>query len=224
MANFAFDPAVTDQYSAAPLARTPWNNVIFPGNYVAHLNAYRKQGVTAIPGVQFFRQVGAYVVDEDDLNNSGELPIGSYDVMVLSPDLRQDDKPRRDYRMQVPNTAGAYRISVNTVNLQGDGSSEISITPTPIVAGGLATPTLEDDADGNFPVSGEYTVFDGLEGIIRQTADVDVSAVIAGGNLTRKDVDSQAAIIVEVCFFMDAAAPDYDDIHLPYKVEAGSGT
>ena len=27
-----------------------WNNVIFPGNYVAHLNAYRDQGVVAIPG------------------------------------------------------------------------------------------------------------------------------------------------------------------------------
>ena len=25
--------------------RTPWNNKIFPGNYVAHLNAYRDQGV-----------------------------------------------------------------------------------------------------------------------------------------------------------------------------------
>ena len=224
MANFAFDPAVTDAYQTAPLARTPWNNVIFPGNYVAHLNAYRKQGVTAIPGVQFFRQVGAYVVDEDDLNNSGQLPIGSYDVMVLSPDLRQDDKPRRDYRMQVPNTAGAYRISINTVNLQGNASSTISITPTPLVATGLASPTLADDADGNFPVSGEYTVFDGLEGIVRQTADVDISAVVAGGNLTRKDVDSQAAIIVEVCYFMPDAVAGADELHIPYGIEAGQGT
>ena len=29
--------------------RTPWNNKIFPGNYVAHLNAYRDQGVVATP-------------------------------------------------------------------------------------------------------------------------------------------------------------------------------
>ena len=25
-------------------------SIIFPGNYVAHLNAYREQGVEAIPG------------------------------------------------------------------------------------------------------------------------------------------------------------------------------
>ena len=28
-------------------------SVIFPGNYVAHLNAYRDQGVFATPGVEF---------------------------------------------------------------------------------------------------------------------------------------------------------------------------
>ena len=43
--------------------RYPWNNTIFPGNYVAHLNAYRDQNVQAFPGVNFFRLVGAYVVD-----------------------------------------------------------------------------------------------------------------------------------------------------------------
>ena len=213
MANFTFDSA----------AREPWNNVVFPGNYVAHLNAYRKQGVTAIPGVNFFRVVGAYVVDEADLAADGTLPLGSYDVSVLSPDLRQDDKPRRDYRMQVPETAGAYRISINTVNLKGNGSSAITITPTPLVATGLATPSLDDDADGVFPESGEYTLFDGLTGVVRQTADVDVSVAVGGGALTRIDADSQAAIIVEICFFMDAPAPDSDDVHLPYKVEAGSG-
>lgn len=213
MANFAYDAAT----------REPWNNVVFPGNYVAHLNAYRKQGVTAIPGVNFFRVVGAYVIQEEDLDADGNLPLGTYDVSVLSPDLRQDDKPRRDYRMQIPTDAGAYRISISTVNLTGNGSSEITVAPTPLVASGLATPTLEDDADGVFPESGEFTVFDGLTGIVRQTTDVDVSAVLGGGVLSRIDNDSQAAILVEVCFFLDAPAPDADDVHLPYKVEAGSG-
>ena len=40
MATFSFDEET----------RRPWNNKIFPGNYVAHLNAYRDQGVVAIPG------------------------------------------------------------------------------------------------------------------------------------------------------------------------------
>jgi hypothetical protein len=46
-------------------ARTPWNNVIFPGNYVAHLNAYRDQGVVALPGAVFFRGIGALVLNPD---------------------------------------------------------------------------------------------------------------------------------------------------------------
>ena len=213
MSNITYDAAT----------REPWNNVVFPGNYVAHLNAYRKQGVTAVPGVNFFRVVGAYVVQEEDLDANGQLPLGTFDVNILSPDLRQDDKPRRDYRMSVPTDAGAYRISINTVNLKGNGSSEITVAPTPLVAAGLATPTLQDDVAGVFPESGEFTDFDGLTGIVRQTSDVDVSAVVGGGVLDLIDKDSQAAIIVEVCFFLDAPAPDSDDVHLPYKVEAGSG-
>ena len=40
-------------------------STIFPGNYVAHLNAYREQGVEAIPGVEFYRAVGAIVLTPD---------------------------------------------------------------------------------------------------------------------------------------------------------------
>ena len=34
-------------------------SVIFPGNYVAHLNAYRDQGVFALPGIEFYQAIGA---------------------------------------------------------------------------------------------------------------------------------------------------------------------
>ena len=36
-------------------------SVIFPGNYVAHLNAYRDQGVFALPGIEFYQAVGAAI-------------------------------------------------------------------------------------------------------------------------------------------------------------------
>ena len=55
MATFTFDAE----------NRTPWNNKIFPGNYVAHLNAYRDQGVVALPGAVFFRGIGAIVLNPD---------------------------------------------------------------------------------------------------------------------------------------------------------------
>ena len=53
MASFEFDPAIDN--NDTPLARRPWSNKIYPGNYVAQLNAYRDQGVVALPGAVFFR-------------------------------------------------------------------------------------------------------------------------------------------------------------------------
>ena len=46
-------------------------SVIYPGNYVARLNAYRDQGVEAIPGVEFYQVVGAAIVSGDQ---SGSAP------------------------------------------------------------------------------------------------------------------------------------------------------
>ena len=71
MATFSFD---SEQ-------RTPWNNQIFPGNYVAHLNAYRDQGVVALPGAVFFRAVGALVLnpDNESVLVDGVLPADTYD-------------------------------------------------------------------------------------------------------------------------------------------------
>ena len=77
--------------------RTPFNNKIYPGNYVTHLNAYREQGVVALPGAVFFRGVGALVLSPDNdanLDANGVLAAATYDLQVLSPDMRQDDKPR----------------------------------------------------------------------------------------------------------------------------------
>ena len=85
--------------------RTPWNNKIFPGNYVAHLNAYRDQGVVALPGAVFFRAVGALVLNPDNdgvTDTNGVLAAGTYDLQILSPDLRQDDKPRKDRPFVLP--------------------------------------------------------------------------------------------------------------------------
>ena len=73
-------------------------STIFPGNYVAHLNAYREQGVEAIPGVEFYKGVGALVLNPDTkgVTTDGTLAAGTYGLYILSPDLRQDDKPRID--------------------------------------------------------------------------------------------------------------------------------
>ena len=49
-------------------------SVIFPGNYVAHLNAYRDQGVYAVPGVEFYQMRGVAIVDSN-LTGGGTLAL-----------------------------------------------------------------------------------------------------------------------------------------------------
>ena len=95
--------------------RRPWNNKIYPGNYVAQLNAYRDQGVVALPGAVFFRGVGALVLNPDNDGNltDGVLAAGTHDLQVLSPDMRQDDKPRKDRPFVIPAGAVVYRTAVS---------------------------------------------------------------------------------------------------------------
>ena len=97
-------------------------SVIFPGNYVAHLNAYREQGCVSLPGVEFYRVVGALVLnpDNDSVTAAGTLTAGTYDLQILSPDLRQDDKPRKDKPFVVPAGSVVYRTAVSAPGVKAD--------------------------------------------------------------------------------------------------------
>ena len=187
-------------------------SVIFPGNYVAHLNAYRDQGVFALPGVEFYQIRGAAIL-EGDVTGAGTL-----NPEILSPDLRQDDKPRLDKPIIVPAGATVYRTAINAENIEGVGTEAISID-------GLTTAGLKASlpaVGGEFPAEGGYTAFDGFATVSVESADATITVAHAG-NLSIIDPDSQAAVLVEVCFYMDGEAPTTDDVHLPYKVEAGQG-
>ena len=187
-------------------------SVIFPGNYVAHLNAYRDQGVFALPGIEFYQIRGAAVL-EGDVTGAGTL-----NPEVLSPDLRQDDKPRLDKPIVIPAGATVYRTAINVTNIEGAGTDTIAID-------GLTTAGLEASlaaVDGVFPVEGGNTTFDGFATVSAEAGGATIT-VAHSGNLTISDPDSQAAVIVEVCYYIDGEGPTADDISLPYKVEAGQG-
>ena len=80
------------------------------------MNAYREQGVEAIPGVEFYKGIGALVLNPDNkgvLDVDGVLVAGIYDLEILSPDLRQDDKPRKDKPFVVPAGSVVYRTAVS---------------------------------------------------------------------------------------------------------------
>jgi len=209
--------------------------VIYPGNYVAQLNAYRDQGVVAIPGVEFYRLVGAVVINPDNDSvtaTDGSLAAGDNSPQILSPDLRQDDKPRKDKPMEVPANAVVYRTAISAPGVQEAtvaGSTTIKIKT--LGANAPATGTLTADADGFFPENG---VSSALESIVDGTA-VSTTATTAVVVETSASLvpalkpsagacrNSPSAILVEVCYYLPAPAPSYDDVSIPYAVEAGQG-
>ena len=187
-------------------------STIFPGNYVAHLNAYRDQGVYAIPGIEFYQVVGAAIVD------ASITGVGTLAPEIQSPDLRQDDKPRLNKPVTVPAGATVYRTAISTSNLSTSGTNSVSVD-------GLTTAGLEASLSavgGAFDANGAATAFDGFATVSAESSAATVT-IAHSGDLTVVDSDSQAAVLVEVCYFMVGPAPDADDTSLPYKVEAGQG-
>ena len=204
-------------------------SVIFPGNYVAHLNAYREQGVLSIPGVEFYRLVGAVVIDPDNdsLTTGGVLPAGDYTPQILSPDLRQDDKPRKDKPMVIPAGAIVYRTAVSAPGVKSTAAGDTITVKTPATPA-AGTP-LTSEADLFFPAEGEtsalLSIVDGTAGVADVTVEITTSADFyaeqnPSAGACRK---APSAILVEVCYYVPAPAPDYDDAHIPYGVEAGQG-
>ncbi len=205
-------------------------SVIYPGNYVARLNAYREQGVVAIPGVEFYRGVGAVVLnpDNDGIAPGGVLAAGDYAVQVLSPDMRQDDKPRLDKPLVVPAGAVVYRTAISAPGVKAAAAADT------IVVKGITTPasgSLAAGADQFFPADGVSSAL---------TSIVDGTAVSAGSDTpievtTSADFTAEqnpsagacrkapSAIIVEVCYYVPAPAPSADEVNIPYGIEAGQG-
>ena len=212
-------------------------SVIFPGNYVSHLNAYREQGVEALPGVEFYRAVGALVLDPDNAGtlSSGVLAAGTYGLKVLSPDLRQDDKPRTDKTFVIPKDSVVYRTAVSAPGVKGAASGN---TIKIAALGGNAPGntgsevTLTAGSDKFFPAEGATSPMLGvLNGTAVSTSADTAVQVVTSASFTAEqspsagaDRKSPSAILVEVCYYRAASAPDIDDAHVPYGIEAGQGT
>ena len=235
--------------------RTPWNNKIFPGNYVAHLNAYRDQGVVSLPGCVFFRHVGALVLNPDNYGvlTDGVLAAGTYDLKILSPDLRQDDKPRLDRPFELPAGAKVYKVSVSAPGVReaeslrdattGELPGTTTITSTvaaiaPVLTANDGT-TVDEARDGTIGFYNPVGAWvDPMLSIVdtASTGDLtDPETTVPIQVVTSADLEahldpsagacrnSPSAILVEVCYFLPDAAPDADDLHIPYAVEAGQG-
>ena len=207
---------------------------IFTGNYVTQLNAYRDQGVVALPGVEFYRLVGAVVLNPDTdsvTTTAGVLNAGDYQPQILSPDLRQDDKPRKDKLMVIPKNAVVYRTAISAPGVKANAASDTIVVKT-LGANAPTSGTLTAGTDKFFPEDG---VSSALKNIVDGTAistsaatnvEITTSAAFIAElkNTAGAGRNAPSAIIVEVCFYIPAAAPGYDDVNIPYAVEAGQGT
>ena len=205
-------------------------SIIFPGNYVAHLNAYREQGVVALPGVEFYRAVGAVVLNPDNDNVTdinGALAIGNYVAQVLSPDLRQDDKPRKDKALVVPAGSVVYRTAVSAPGVK---AAAVGNTVKVKAATGLPTAVpVTAAADLYFPAEGATSalasILDGTAVAADTTIELTTDGIFTASINPSAGAcrNSPSALLVEVCYYRAAPAPDVEDAHVPFATEAGQG-
>ena len=207
-------------------------SVIFPGNYVAHLNAYREQGCVSLPGVEFYRAVGALVLNPDNdsvtgTTTAGVLDAGTYGVQILSPDLRQDDKPRKDKPLVVPAGSVVYRTAISAPGVKAAAAGD-----TVVIASAANLPTavpVTAAADLFFPAEGATSDLSnilggtavGVDTAIEVTTSADFTAALSPSAGACRN--SPSALIVEVCYYRAAPAPDAEDAHIPFATEAGQG-
>ena len=204
-------------------------SVIFPGNYVAHLNAYREQGCVSLPGVEFYRAVGAVVLnpDNDNVTVDGTLAAGDYDLQILSPDLRQDDKPRKDKPFVIPADSVVYRTAISAPGVKANAAGDTAVIKA---ATGLPTSVpVTAETDLFFPDEGSTSALGNILGGTALTGDTQITVTTDADFTAALDPsagacrNSPSAILVEVCYYRAAPAPDVEDAHVPYAVEAGQG-
>jgi len=198
-------------------------SIIFPGNYVARLNAYKAQGVEALPGVDFYSVIGVAYITGDNAAN---------DVLTLkvpSPDLRQDDKPRLDKTMTVPAGALIYRSAIRCENCNsatgGTGPATVTVTKTTsgtaleqdTAAAQTADATTRKFSGG---ATSSFALDTNLGSVLPET---EITAQVTTNTLKKgDDAANHSVVIVEIGYFLPHEAPGLDDVNLTFITEAGS--
>ena len=155
------------------------------------------------------------------------LVAGDYAAQVLSPDLRQDDKPRKDKPLTVPAGSVVYRTAVSAPGVKAVAAGD---TVTVKSATGLPTSgPVTAEADLYFPEEGAtsalVSILDGTAVSVDTAVELTTSAdLVASLNPSAGACrNSPSALIVEVCYYRAAPAPDAEDAHIPFATEAGQG-
>lgn len=218
---------------------------IYPGNYVNQLSSYQFQPIQALPGRLYYDVVG-YARIPDDANQANN----TFDVIVPSPDLRPDDKPRLDRGspLVVPEGAKIYHLGLRVPNMRKQGHTGYSCgCDSYIVANngdflkfgsavnagvgvsatsaGTESDDIEAD-DGTFPCSSTVQgVLDSA--VVENSADLELKLFVTDdtGNALGSNVystfQSGSLVVCQVCYWFDDIAPSLDNTIQPNTIEAG---
>ena len=133
--------------------------------------------------------------------------------------------------MVIPPNAVVYRTAISAPGVKEATVAGDTTIKLETIANAPASATLTALATGFYDPAGVSTA---LVSIVDGTA-VSTSIETAVDVTTSKDLiaaldpsagacrNSPSAILVEVCYYIPAPAPDIDDVSIPYAVEAGQG-
>jgi len=207
---------------------------IFPGNWVTTLSSYQGQPVVAVPGRVYYHKIGYALVTST--NTATEL-----DVVIPSPDMRDDDKPRANITgLTLPSGANVYHVGFRVPDMRKDkglGSATsglvattgdllavrdaVASTANTISTTVVSTATIAAAASTVAPnstttdsvASAALAGSETLQVVIRNAADN------AAGTALTSTADGGTPIIVEVCYFVGDACPDVDSTFVPFVTE-----
>lgn len=218
---------------------------IYPGNYVTQLSSYQFQPVQALPGRLYYDVVG-YAKIVDDANQANN----EFSIIVPSPDLRPDDKPRLDRGtpLIVPEGAKVYHVGLRVPNMRKEGSTGYNCgcktfikatdgdrlklgsavnAPAGFTADAIATDATDFEAEDNtFPCSS--TVQGALDSaVVELTGDTELKLFVTNaagtglGNNVYSTFQSGTLVVCQVCYWFDDIAPSLDNTIQPNTIEAG---
>ena len=218
---------------------------IYPGNYVNQLSSYQFQPIQALPGRLYYEVVG-YAVIPDDAN----LADNEFDVIVPSPDLRPNDKPRLDRGspLVVPEGAKIYHLGLRVPNMRKQGhtgqncgcdtyivatdGNKMKLASAVGASTGFAAGAVSTDPDDIEAADDTFTCSSTVEGaldsaVVESSADLELKLYITGsggsglGDNVYSTFQSGTLVVCQVCYWFDDIAPTLDNTIQPNTIEAG---
>lgn len=214
---------------------------IYPGNWVTNLSSYQGQPVVAMPGRVYYHKVGYAKVTS--------AATREFDVIIPSPDRRNDDKPRADITgLTVPENAYLYYVGLRILDSRkdtslgtassglvwGNGSDRIKLASAVTVNGAAISATTASTTpidDTSLTAAPQSSVF----GVVTPVK------ITASGGLTLKlyydngstglgnaagltsSVTGGSFIVCEAAYYIDDVASTADAFGgLPFLTEAGA--